>query len=209
MASFPNEVDAPVLKYKNNAGVIKDIKLFTTPDCEDAFGFLKYRTQPDINSAVYVDYFIPYVAVVDANASEVRVRVAGTTYALRSPGRSIGAYSVLFDGAISPVGIGSYKTVDFTISDENNVASDVVASYNARITMYAVPWGTKARGTLERTDANRGVDLLNMEVKSPWRNSGTDVKTLDLLLPNGNYKILFKDFSLVKNGTYAKLEVWL
>jgi len=86
MSLLPNEVSAPVIRYHSNLGITHNIGLYEKKTAPDAIGYLEHYIQPDKTQNIFKTLYIPYVATGNTAASDVRIHVNGTTYALRRRG---------------------------------------------------------------------------------------------------------------------------
>jgi len=123
-----DEVQSPRIYYKKD-GVTYDIAFYSKMTADDAVGYLRYGVQTDWATDAIEEYYLPYVAVGHAKASEVRVMVGGTEYALLRQGYIVGTHQTLWD--INPAFAWNKAT---TLNDDY-ANEDSAESYNLKVTI--------------------------------------------------------------------------
>lgn len=153
-----DEVASPRIYYKSG-GVIKDIGIYSAQTADDALGYLHYGCKVNPDSDVVSDYYIPYVSLGHIMASDVRVMVNGTEYAIRRQGYTVGTERTLTN-------IGSDLTLSKYVrnidsSDGHNISIRIKGKRS-----YIMAVGKMISGSLTIRpcwdDYNKNLDITNL-----------------------------------------------
>ena len=204
MAYFAYEVDLPRLKFKGSNGIVRSISLFDAgikgTDTESDLGilaYLPYRTQPDLSSKVYKDYYIPLVAPSNDRASAIHVIKGGTEYAMRLTGYSVGVKNTVLDVT------NRYGTsaVEFDITSLYTRNLDQTDSYNLKLyatsRIFAIlelqyynggKWTTVLP---DGSEVHGGKNNYSDSVCTVWPWNPDDIVDVTMSLQAGHYRLVY------------------